>query len=188
MSEEPDESLDKPANAQLVCIAVGRWPFMFMVATDDIEPGDIFYARIWVFVWEMRQVGKHDKMQCLLLAMPRLAYIGQQLVYLVLLQIDLARQVLDGHLKICNFAIHQVELMLLSRLACSIADGELFLNYGESFWDFQKEGMERIQEDVELEQKFEVLKHAHKRPDGTTCLPPHGNKLCGGLIDAYSRL
>ena len=42
MSEEPDESLDKPANAQVVCIAVGRWPFMFMVATDDIEPGDIF--------------------------------------------------------------------------------------------------------------------------------------------------
>ena len=37
MSDEPD----RDANTQLVCIAVGCWPFMFVVATHDIEPGQV---------------------------------------------------------------------------------------------------------------------------------------------------
>lgn len=40
MSRRPDTRADRAANTQLVCIAVGRWPFMFVVATQDIEPGD----------------------------------------------------------------------------------------------------------------------------------------------------
>ena len=31
--------LDRPANVWLLPVAVGRWPFLFMVASQDIEPG-----------------------------------------------------------------------------------------------------------------------------------------------------
>ena len=31
--------LDRPANVQLLPVAVGRWPFLFIVASQDIEPG-----------------------------------------------------------------------------------------------------------------------------------------------------
>ena len=31
--------LDRPPNVQLLPVAVGRWPFLFMVACQDIEPG-----------------------------------------------------------------------------------------------------------------------------------------------------
>ena len=41
MSDEPDSSADEDPNTQLVCIAVGRWPFMFVVATEDIAPGKL---------------------------------------------------------------------------------------------------------------------------------------------------
>jgi len=41
MSDEPDCSANRDANTQLVCIAVGCWPFMFVVATHDIEPGQV---------------------------------------------------------------------------------------------------------------------------------------------------
>ena len=32
---------DRPANVQLLPVAVGRWPFLFVVACDDIEPGGV---------------------------------------------------------------------------------------------------------------------------------------------------
>lgn len=41
MSDEPVSSADEDPNTQLVCIAVGRWPFMFVVATEDIAPGTL---------------------------------------------------------------------------------------------------------------------------------------------------
>ena len=41
MSDEPDSSADQDPNTQLVCIAVGRWPFMFVVAIEDIKPRKI---------------------------------------------------------------------------------------------------------------------------------------------------
>lgn len=31
--------LDRAANVQLLPVAVGRWPFLFMVACQDVEPG-----------------------------------------------------------------------------------------------------------------------------------------------------
>jgi len=41
MAEDPDyEGPD--ANVQLVAVAIGRFPFMFVVATKDIEAGNVF--------------------------------------------------------------------------------------------------------------------------------------------------
>ena len=34
-----ESQLDRPPNVQLLQVAVGRWPFLFMVACQDIEPG-----------------------------------------------------------------------------------------------------------------------------------------------------
>ena len=45
-----DHPHDKPANVQLVAIAVGRWPFMFVVAVKDIKKGQSvgFFGCTWV--------------------------------------------------------------------------------------------------------------------------------------------
>ena len=37
-----DDSSDVDANVALVAIAVGNWPFLFVVATKDIAAGDFF--------------------------------------------------------------------------------------------------------------------------------------------------
>lgn len=37
--DHPDHPDDKPANVQLVTIAVGKWPFMFVVAINNIKKG-----------------------------------------------------------------------------------------------------------------------------------------------------
>ena len=42
MSEAPDpDAVDMAANVALVPIAVGRWPFLFIVAIEDIEAGTV---------------------------------------------------------------------------------------------------------------------------------------------------
>ena len=32
--------LDRAANVRLLPVAVGKWPFLFVVTLEDIEPGD----------------------------------------------------------------------------------------------------------------------------------------------------
>ena len=45
MSETPDpDAVDVAANVALVPIAVGRWPFLFIVAIEDIEAGTVCIA------------------------------------------------------------------------------------------------------------------------------------------------
>ena len=45
MSEDPDpDAVDMAANVALVPIAVGRWPFLFIVAIKDIEAGTVCNA------------------------------------------------------------------------------------------------------------------------------------------------
>lgn len=38
MAEDPSPD-DVPPNAALICIAVGRWPFLFVIAVEDIKAG-----------------------------------------------------------------------------------------------------------------------------------------------------
>ena len=44
MAASRDDVNDKAPNVALMCIAVGSWPFNFMVAIEDIEEGVISYA------------------------------------------------------------------------------------------------------------------------------------------------
>ena len=37
---------DRPANVQLLPVAVGRWPFLFVVACENIEPGGLSWLGI----------------------------------------------------------------------------------------------------------------------------------------------
>ncbi len=39
MSTKPSDK-DRAANVQLLPVAVGRWPFLFLVASEDIKPGE----------------------------------------------------------------------------------------------------------------------------------------------------
>ncbi|DBA94449.1 TPA: hypothetical protein ACH3X1_002044 [Trebouxia sp. C0004] len=55
MSDEPDPSADKDPNTQLVCIAVGRWPFMFVVATEDIAPRAELFLSYGIGFWEYQK-------------------------------------------------------------------------------------------------------------------------------------
>ncbi|KAA6420173.1 MAG: hypothetical protein FRX49_09836, partial [Trebouxia sp. A1-2] len=55
MSDEPVSSADEDPNTQLVCIAVGRWPFMFVVATEDIAPGAELFLSYGTGFWEYQK-------------------------------------------------------------------------------------------------------------------------------------
>lgn len=46
--ETVDQPQDRPANVALVAVAVGKWPFMFVVATNEIAAGQLG-AAWWCF-------------------------------------------------------------------------------------------------------------------------------------------